>query len=147
MQSKECPELNLLMEEKHLRSRLETVMAWIGLKKREGSARDRETVVGRKALNLGNFNGFKASDTEKRELTMFTCDFARGHREATRSELMRLTCSYCKRLLIEFIDSARCVDSGNSRNLHPPDPKFVQRHHISSGLCSSRYTAKCFVEN
>lgn len=31
------------------------VMAWIGLKKREGSARDRETVVGRKALNLGNF--------------------------------------------------------------------------------------------
>lgn len=44
-----------------------------------------------KALNLGNFIGFKVSE---RELTMFTCDFARGHREATRSELMRLTCSY-----------------------------------------------------
>lgn len=42
--------------------------------------------------------------------------------EATRSELMRLTCSYtsAKGYPIEFIDSARCVDPGNSLNLHPP---------------------------
>lgn len=126
-------------------------MARIGLKKRgqEGTrdARDSRRQVG-KALNLGNFNGFKVSEGGSWQCSF--CDFAHGHpwSDTERAYAINLFIHLSERLPHRVYRLSQVCGSWKfPKFASTPIPKFVQRHRISSGLCSFRYTAKCFGGN